>query len=85
MMIGCCGGRQTRTAEREISPAIAILEERFARGEIDEARVRAEASDPFQIPGRALFRCTDQKRLLLTLAATPKRHQDTRFHSPSAS
>ena len=37
MMFCCCGGRQTRTAEREISPAIAILEERFARGEIDEA------------------------------------------------
>jgi len=36
-MIGCCVGRQTRTAEREISPAIAILEERFARGEIDKA------------------------------------------------
>jgi len=33
----CCDGRQTRTAEREISPALAILEERFARGEIDKA------------------------------------------------
>src|SRR5215471_18187074 len=37
MTNGCCGGRQTRTAEREISPAIAILEERFARGEIEKA------------------------------------------------
>ena len=33
----CCGGRQTRTVERGISPALGILEERFAKGEIDKA------------------------------------------------
>jgi len=37
MSDGCCGGRPMRAAEREISPAHAILEERFAKGEIDKA------------------------------------------------
>jgi uncharacterized membrane protein len=37
MWYRCCGGRPTRDAEREIPPAIAILEERLAKGEIDKA------------------------------------------------
>jgi hypothetical protein len=37
MTDGCCGGRAMRAAERETSPALVILEERFAKGEIDKA------------------------------------------------
>ena len=33
---GCCG-RQSRTGKSETSPALEILAERFARGEIDKA------------------------------------------------
>src|SRR5215471_21327797 len=51
----------------------------LCQGRDRQGGVRGEASDHFQITGRALFRCTDQKRLLLTLAITPKRHQNTRF------
>jgi uncharacterized membrane protein len=35
MANGCCGNREIGAAEH--SPALGILEERFARGEIDKA------------------------------------------------
>ena len=35
---GCCGGKQARATNREISSsALEILAERFARGEIEKA------------------------------------------------
>ena len=33
----CCGGAQRRIAQDEASPALEILQERFAKGEIDQA------------------------------------------------
>jgi hypothetical protein len=59
---GCCGGRPMRAAESEIPPALAILEERFAKGEITRRSSRRSArsfpnhgksSLPLQGPGEA--------------------------------